>query len=97
MSLNKEKTLMLGRIEGRRRRGRQRMRWLDGITDSMEFFRRECWSGLPCPPPRDLPDARTEPRSPALEVGSLPSEPPEKPSETRLDAEVLKVREDILV
>ena len=32
-----EKTLMLGRIEGRRRRGRQRMRWLDGITDSMEM------------------------------------------------------------
>jgi len=30
-----EKTLMLGRIEGRRRRGQQRMRWLDGITDSM--------------------------------------------------------------
>ena len=30
-----EKTLILGRIEGRRRRGRQRMRWLDGITDSM--------------------------------------------------------------
>ena len=30
-----EKTLMLGRIEGRRRRGRQRMRWLDGITDTM--------------------------------------------------------------
>ena len=32
-----EKTLMLGNIEGRRRRGRQRMRWLDGITDSMEM------------------------------------------------------------
>ena len=32
-----EKTLMLGRIEGRRRRGRQRMRWLDGITDSMNL------------------------------------------------------------
>ena len=32
-----EKTLMLGKIEGRRRRGRQRMRWLDGITDSNEF------------------------------------------------------------
>ena len=32
-----EKTLMLGRIEGRRRRGRQRMRWLDGITDSMDL------------------------------------------------------------
>ena len=31
-----EKTLMLGEIEGRRRRGRQRMRWLDGITDSMD-------------------------------------------------------------
>ena len=32
-----EKTLMLGRMEGRRRRGRQRMRWLDGITDSMDM------------------------------------------------------------
>ena len=31
-----EKTLMLGRIEGKRRKGRQRMRWLDGITDSMD-------------------------------------------------------------
>ena len=31
-----EKTLMLGKIEGRRRRGRQRMRWLDGIADSMD-------------------------------------------------------------
>ena len=32
-----EKTLMLGKIEGRRRRGRQRMRWLDGITDAMDM------------------------------------------------------------
>ena len=32
-----EKTLMLGKIEGRRRRGRQRIRWLDGITDSMDL------------------------------------------------------------
>ena len=39
---------------------------------SMEFFRQEYWSGLPCPPPGDLPEPGTEPAAPALQTESLP-------------------------
>ena len=47
---------------------------------SMGFPRQEYWSGLPCPPPGDLPDPGIEPRSTALQADSLPTEPPGKPS-----------------
>ena len=43
---------------------------------SMGFFKQEYWSGLPFPSPGDLPNGGIEPRSPALQADSLPSEPP---------------------
>ena len=46
----------------------------------MGFSRQEYWSGLPFPSPGDLPDARIEPRSPALQADALTSEPPRKPN-----------------
>ena len=46
---------------------------------SMGFLRQEYWSGLPCPPPGDLLDPGLEPRSPALQADSLPTEPPRNP------------------
>ena len=48
-------------------------------SQSMEFSRQEYWSGLPCPSPGDLPNPGIKPRSPALQVDSLLSEPPGKP------------------
>ena len=45
---------------------------------SMGFSWQEYWSGLPCPPPGELPDPGIEPTSPALQVNSLPTEPPGK-------------------
>ena len=46
---------------------------------TMEFSRQEYWSGLPCPPPGDLPDPGIKPWSPVLQADSLPSEPTGKP------------------
>ena len=49
---------------------------------TIEFSRQEYWSGVPFPSPGDLPDPGIEPRSPALQTDTLPSEPPGKPTET---------------
>ena len=49
---------------------------------SMEFSRQWYWSGLPCPPPGDLPNPAIECRSPTLQTDSLPAEPQEKPRNT---------------
>ena len=53
---------------------------------SMVFSKQEYWSGLPCPLPGDLPNPGIKSRSPALQVGSLPSEPPGKPKNTGVDS-----------
>ena len=52
----------------------------------MGISRQEIWSGLPCLPPGDLPNSGIEPRSPALQVDALLSEPPEKPKSTGVDS-----------
>ena len=60
---------------------------LPGSICPWGFSRQEYWSGLPCPPPRDLPNPGIEPRSPSLQEDSLPAEPQGKPdliSEIRL-------------
>ena len=54
----------------------------------MGVSRQEYWSGLPCPPPGHLLNPGIEPRSPALQVDSLPSEPPRKPYKIILDISV---------
>ena len=52
---------------------------------TLEFSRLEYWSGQPFPPPGDLPNPGTEPRSPTLQADSLPAEPQGKPKNTGVD------------
>ena len=63
---------------------------------SMGFSRQEYWSGLPFPSPGDLPDPRTEPRSPALLADALTSEPPGKPPVSSEDMYKIDERKQIL-
>ena len=57
---------------------------------SMEFSRKEYWSGWPFPSPGDLPNPGIEPRSPTMQVDSLPFEPPRKPKETQISPKTLE-------
>ena len=61
-------------------------------SSSMEFSRQEYWSGLPCPPPGDLPNPGIKLQSPALQADSLPTEPPEKPKNTGVGSLLLLQR-----
>ena len=58
---------------------------------SMGFPRQEYWSGLPFPSPGDLPDPGIEPKSPALQANSLPSEPPRRPPETSPTRDIKRI------
>ena len=62
------------------------------LIQSMKFSRPEYWSGKPFPSPGDLPNPGIEPRSPALQVDSLPAEPQGKPKNTRVGCHALLQR-----
>ena len=62
---------------------------------SMGFSRQEYWSRLSCPPPRDLPNPRLEPKSPALAGGFIIAEPSKKPLSPSIDMSYANTCEDI--
>ena len=61
---------------------------------SMEFSRQEYWSGLPFPSPGDLPNPGIEPRSPSLQAGTSPTEPPRKTRMLKRLPKLLYISED---